>query len=201
MIVVTTNEIPGYRIDAVMGEVMGMTVRAANAGQNFVASFRSIGGGEVTEYTQLVYESRQEVMNRMTTEAQRRGANAVIGMRFDTGDIAQAFSEVCAYGTAVYAVPLNEDEEGHTKQSAQVAAQGGAASTPQGPSASQPPPAAGYGAQAPAAPDQPQPQTSYGQHPAQPQPPQPGQPQPGQPQPGYGQNPPPPPGYGQNPYQ
>src|SRR5690625_7920959 len=81
MIVVTTNEIPGYRIEAVMGEVMGLTVRSANIGQNFVASFRSIGGGEVTEYTKLVYESRQEVMNRMTTEAQRRGANAVIGMR------------------------------------------------------------------------------------------------------------------------
>ncbi|UFU08034.1 YbjQ family protein [Ruania halotolerans] len=184
MIVVTTNEIPGYRIDAVMGEVMGLTVRAANAGQNFVASFRSIGGGEVTEYTQLVYESRQEVMNRMVTEAQRRGANAVIGMRFDTGDIAQAFSEVCAYGTAVYAVPLGEDEEGHTKQSAQVAAQATSASTPQGPGASQPPPAAGYGAQAPAAQQPPAPQAGYAE------------------QPGYGQQPPPPPsGYGQNPYQ
>src|SRR5699024_8333568 len=102
MIVVTTNEIPGYRIEAVMGEVMGLTVRSANIGQNFVASFRSIGGGEVTEYTRLVYESRQEVMNRMTTEGQRRGANAVIGMRFDTGDIAQSFSELCAYGTPVH---------------------------------------------------------------------------------------------------
>lgn len=147
MIVVTTNEVPGYRVEAVMGEVMGLTVRSANIGQNFVASFRSIGGGEVTEYTQLVYESRQEVMNRMTTEAQRRGANAVIGMRFDTGDISQSFSEVCAYGTAVVVVPLGEDEEGHTPQSAQFAGE-----SRQGPPASQPappPPAAGQGAQVP----------------------------------------------------
>ena len=172
MIVVTTNEIPGYRVEAVMGEVMGLTVRSANIGQNFVASFRSIGGGEVTEYTKLVYESRQEVMNRMTTEAQRRGANAVIGMRFDTGDIAQAFSEVCAYGTAVYVVPLGEDEEGHTPQSAQFAdgdQQGPAISQPTTP----PPPAAGYGAQVP---QPPQGQQGYGQQPPPPPPP-----------PGYGQ--------------
>ncbi|WP_022918036.1 YbjQ family protein [Ruania albidiflava] len=185
MIVVTTNEIPGYRVEAVMGEVMGLTVRSANIGQNFVASFRSIGGGEVTEYTKLVYESRQEVMNRMTTEAQRRGANAVIGMRFDTGDIAQAFSEVCAYGTAVYVVPLGEDEEGHTPQSAQFADGG----SQQGPSASQPvtpppPPAAGYDAQVPQPPQAqpPQGQQGYGQQPPPPPPPAPG----------YGQQ-----GYGQ----
>lgn len=154
MIVVTTNEVPGYRVEAVMGEVMGLTVRSANIGQNFVASFRSIGGGEVTEYTQLVYESRQEVMNRMTTEAQRRGANAVIGMRFDTGDISQSFSEVCAYGTAVYVVPMGKNEEGHTPQSVQFADQ--AQRSPQGQQGQRsqqgqqaPPPAAGYGAQVP----------------------------------------------------
>lgn len=65
MLIVTTNDIPGYRIEAVFGEVMGMTVRSANIGANFVASFRAIGGGEVSEYTQLVYDSRQQVMSRM----------------------------------------------------------------------------------------------------------------------------------------
>lgn len=135
MIVVTTNEIPGYRIDAVMGEVMGLTVRSANVGQNFVASFRSIAGGEVTEYTQLVYESRQEVMNRMVTEAERRGANAVVGMRFDTGDIAQAFSEVCAYGTAVYATPIADGEPGATKQSIEQARAAGAPAAAPAPAA------------------------------------------------------------------
>lgn len=122
MIIVTTNEVPGYAIDAVLGEVMGMTVRAANFGANFSASFRAIGGGEVTEYTQLVYESRNEVMNRMWAEAERRGANAIVGMRFDTGDIGQAFTEICAYGTAVVARPLGRDEEGATPQSIQQSA-------------------------------------------------------------------------------
>ncbi|MET3975491.1 YbjQ family protein [Cellulosimicrobium sp. TH-20] len=129
MIIVTTNDVPGYRIDAVLGEVMGMTVRSANLGANFVASFRSIGGGEVKEYTQLVYESRQEVMHRMVQEAQRRGANAVVGMRFDTGEIAASFSEVCAYGTAVVVSPLAAGQPGATAQSAHQAQ--GAPSAPQ----------------------------------------------------------------------
>jgi uncharacterized protein YbjQ (UPF0145 family) len=177
MIVVTTNEIPGYRIDAVMGEVMGLTVRSANIGQNFVASFRSIGGGEVTEYTRLVYESRQEVMNRMTVEAQRRGANAVIGMRFDTGDIAQAFSEVCAYGTAVYATPIGDDEPGHTKQSVEQAKNPANVAPAPAPNPGQPQ-APGYGGASG------HPQGGYGQQPG-----------------GYGQQPGQPGGYGQQPGQ
>jgi uncharacterized protein YbjQ (UPF0145 family) len=134
MIIVTTNEVPGYAIEAVLGEVMGMTVRSANIGANFVAGFRAIGGGEVTEYTQLVYESRNEVMNRMWADAQRRGANAIVGMRFDTGDIGQAFTEICAYGTAVVIRPLAEGERGATPQSVQQARQSG-----RQPAAPQPP--------------------------------------------------------------
>lgn len=125
MIIVTTNEVPGYRIDAVLGEVMGMTVRSANIGANFVASFRAMGGGEVQEYTKIVYESRNEVMNRMWADAQQRGANAVVGMRFDTGEIGQAFTEICAYGTAVVVRPIPEGEEGATLQSVQQAAASG----------------------------------------------------------------------------
>ncbi len=121
MIVVTTNEIPGYRITAVIGEVMGMTVRTANMGANFTAGFRALGGGEVPEYTQLIFESRQQVMARMVDDARRRGANAVIGMRFDSESIAQSFSEICAYGTGVIAVPIPEGEPGATPQSAMMA--------------------------------------------------------------------------------
>ncbi len=117
MLIVTTNDIPGYRVEAVLGEVMGMTVRAANIGANFVASFRAIGGGEVNEYTQLVYDSRQQVMQRMWEQATQRGANAIIGCRFDTGEIAAQFSEVCCYGTAVVVVPIPEGEPGATPQS------------------------------------------------------------------------------------
>jgi uncharacterized protein YbjQ (UPF0145 family) len=123
MLIVTSNDIPGYRIEAVLGEVMGMTVRSANIGANFVAGIRAIGGGEVNEYTKLVYESRQQVMQRMWQDAVSRGANAIVAMRFDTGDIAQAFSEVCAYGTAVIAEPIPEGQAGATKQSASVVAQ------------------------------------------------------------------------------
>lgn len=117
MIVVTTNEIPGYRIQAVLGEVMGLTVRATNIGQSFTAGLRSIGGGELPEFTKIMYESRHEVMRRMVAEAQQRGANAVVAMRFDT-DSLQQFSEVCAYGTAVIVEPIPAGEPGATGQSA-----------------------------------------------------------------------------------
>lgn len=122
MIVVTTPDVPGYRITAVLGEVMGLTVRTANIGANFTAGFRAIGGGEVPEYTQLVYQSRQQVMARMVEEAQRRGANAIVAMRFDSESIAQSFSEICVYGTAVVAEPIPGGEPGATPQSAALAA-------------------------------------------------------------------------------
>ncbi len=122
MIVVTTNEIPGYRVSAVLGEVMGLTVRSTNIGSSFTASLRSIGGGEIPEYTKIMYESRAEVMHRLVTEAQSRGANAILMMRFDTGAIGQ-FSEVCAYGTAVIVNPIPAGEPGSTLQSSQAAVQ------------------------------------------------------------------------------
>ena len=122
MIVVTSNEVPGYRIQAVLGEVMGLTVRSTNIGANFTAGFRSIGGGEIPEYTKIMYESRHEVMRRMTEEAAQRGANAIVAMRFDTDSIGQ-FSEGCAYGTAVIVEPIPAGEPGATGQSAQLAGQ------------------------------------------------------------------------------
>ncbi len=123
MIVVTTNEIPGYRVTAVLGEVMGLTVRATNIGSNFTAGIRAIGGGEIPEYTKIMYESRAEVMHRLVTEAKQRGANAILMMRFDTGAIGQ-FSEVCAYGTAAIVEPIPAGQPGATPQSAHLAAQG-----------------------------------------------------------------------------
>ncbi|MCL2091732.1 MAG: YbjQ family protein [Micrococcales bacterium] len=117
MLIVTTNEIAGYQIESVLGEVMGLTVRSQHIGANIMAGFKSIGGGEISEYTRLVYDSRNQVMERMWQEAQRRGANAVIAMRFDNGDIASNFTEVCAYGTAVVVRPIATLEEGGTPQS------------------------------------------------------------------------------------
>lgn len=103
---VTTNDVPGYRVTQVLGEVMGLTVRSTNFGQGFTAGFRALGGGEIPEFTKLMYESRYEVMNRMWGEAVQRGANAVIAMRFDSGSLG-SFSEMCAYGTAVVIEPID----------------------------------------------------------------------------------------------
>lgn len=105
MFMVTTNDIPGYRITQVLGEVMGLTVRSTDFGQGFAAGFRSLGGGEIPEYTQVMYEARQVVIGRMWAEAQQRGGNAIVAMRFDAGSI-QNFTEICAYGTAVVVEPL-----------------------------------------------------------------------------------------------
>jgi uncharacterized protein YbjQ (UPF0145 family) len=118
MIIVTTNDIPGYRVQAVLGEVMGLTVRSTNIGSGIVASFRAIGGGEITEFTKIMHESRNEVMARMVTEAEQKGANAIMMMRYDSGSIGQ-FSEVCAYGTAVVVAPIPAGQPGATDQSAQ----------------------------------------------------------------------------------
>ncbi|WP_149202503.1 YbjQ family protein, partial [Actinotalea subterranea] len=130
MIVVTTNDLPGHRIEAVLGEVMGLTVRSANLGANFTAGFRAMGGGEIPEYTDLVYQSRQQVMARMVEEARRRGANAILAMRFDNGSIGQSFSEVCAYGTAAVVRPIPAGEPGANEQSAHLARTGGVAGAP-----------------------------------------------------------------------
>ncbi|OFP70250.1 YbjQ family protein [Actinomyces sp. HMSC065F12] len=117
MIVVTTNDIPGYRIDAVLGEVMGLTVRSASIGQTFTASFRTIGGGEIPEYTRIMIDSREQVMSRMVDQAARRGANAVIAMPFDTGELAEQMTEVCVHGTAVVVSPIPQGQAGATLQS------------------------------------------------------------------------------------
>jgi len=121
MLIVTSNDIPGYRIDAVLGEVMGMTVRSANIGSNFVAGFRSLGGGEIPEYTQIVYDSRNQVMQRMWDQCVQRGGNAIVAMRFDTDSIGQSFTEVCAYGTAVVIHPIASAADGGTPQSVAAA--------------------------------------------------------------------------------
>ena len=120
MIMVTTNDVPGYRVQAILGEVMGLTVRSTNIGSSFTAGFRAIGGGEIPEYTKIMYESRHEVMRRMVAEAEQRGANAIIMMRFDSGAIGQ-FSEMCAYGTAAVIEPIPAGQPGATPQSAQQA--------------------------------------------------------------------------------
>jgi len=101
VLVSTMNDLPGYEADKVFGEVFGLTVRSRDFGSNFTASFRSLGGGEVPEYTQMLAESRHVAVMRMCQMAQQMGANAILAMRFDCNEIAQTMSEVAAYGTAV----------------------------------------------------------------------------------------------------
>ena len=101
MIVTTMNDIPGYEIDEVYGEVMGLTVRSRNVGSQIGAQFKSILGGELKGMTKALIDSREEVMQRMVAEAETKGANAIIAMRFDTSEMGPNWTEICAYGTAV----------------------------------------------------------------------------------------------------
>jgi uncharacterized protein YbjQ (UPF0145 family) len=103
MIVTTMNDLPGYEIDEVYGEVMGLTVRSRNVGSQLGASLKSILGGELKGMTKALIDSRHEVMERMTQEAESKGANAIIAMRFDTSEMGPNWTEICAYGTAVRA--------------------------------------------------------------------------------------------------
>ncbi|MFL6114804.1 MAG: YbjQ family protein [Catenulispora sp.] len=98
---VTTNDIPGFRIDHVYGEVFGLTVRSRNAFSQMGAGLKSMFGGELKGMTKALVDSRNEVMQRMIQEALNRGANAIVGMRFDTSEMGDVWTEICAYGTAV----------------------------------------------------------------------------------------------------
>ena len=108
MLVVTTNEIPGWQIQRVCGEVFGLTVRSRNAFSQLGAGFKSMFGGELQGMTKNLAESRNEVMGRMLEHARAKGGNAVIGMRFDTSEMGDVWTELCAYGTAVVAIPVDE---------------------------------------------------------------------------------------------
>jgi uncharacterized protein YbjQ (UPF0145 family) len=106
MLIATTNEIAGYEIDEVYGEVFGLTVRSRNVGSQLGAGLKSIIGGELKGMTKQLSESRQEVIDRMVEEAEAKGANAIVAMRFDSSELGDSWTEVCAYGTAVRARKL-----------------------------------------------------------------------------------------------
>src|SRR5919109_3879359 len=97
MLISTTNELAGYEIVEVLGEVMGLTVRSRNIGSQFGASLKSIFGGELKGMTKALVDSRHEVMDRMQEEAESKGANAIIAMRFDTSEMGPNWTEICAY--------------------------------------------------------------------------------------------------------
>jgi len=101
MIVVTTEHVPGQRETASLGLVRGSSIRARHIGKDVMATFRNIAGGEVHEYSKLLGESREQAIDRMIEEAEALGANAIIGVRFQTSMVMQGAAEMLCYGTAV----------------------------------------------------------------------------------------------------
>jgi uncharacterized protein YbjQ (UPF0145 family) len=103
LIISTMNDLPGYKIDEVMGEVFGLTVRSRNVGSQVGASLKSLVGGELKGMTKMLAEGREHATERLVEEAEAKGANAVIAFRFDTSELGATWTEICAYGTAVRA--------------------------------------------------------------------------------------------------
>jgi len=101
MILTTLEYVPGKTITKHLGLVQGSTVRAKHAGKDIMAGIKNIFGGELTAYTELLHESRDEAIERMKQQAQATGANAILNVRFSTSSITQGASEIFTYGTAV----------------------------------------------------------------------------------------------------
>ncbi len=115
MIVVTTPYLSGHRVVETKGMVFGLVVRSRGLGGNVMASLRSLGGGEIHEYTSMLEDTRRQALDRLVQNATLAGANAILSMRFDSSELAGTMSEIVAYGTAVVvetddsAAPVNAD--------------------------------------------------------------------------------------------
>jgi uncharacterized protein YbjQ (UPF0145 family) len=101
MLIATTNDVPGHEVEEVLGEVFGLTVRSRNLGSQIGAGLKSIIGGELGGMTKMLAQGRQEAIARLVAEAEVKGANAILAMRFDTSELGSTWTEICAYGTAV----------------------------------------------------------------------------------------------------
>ena len=101
MLISTMNDLPGYEVEEVIGEVFGLTVRTRNLGSQFGAGLKSIVGGELKGMTKMLAAGRNDARARLAEEVRAAGGNAVLAFRFDTADFANMGTEICAYGTAV----------------------------------------------------------------------------------------------------
>jgi uncharacterized protein YbjQ (UPF0145 family) len=101
MLISTMNDVPGHEVTEVIGEVFGLTVRSRNVGAQIGAGLKSILGGELKGMTKQLIQSREEAISRLVEEAESKGANCVLAMRFDVSDLGGNWSEICAYGTAI----------------------------------------------------------------------------------------------------
>jgi uncharacterized protein YbjQ (UPF0145 family) len=106
MIITTMNDLPGWEIEEVLGEVFGLTVRSRNVGSQIGASLKSIVGGELKGMTKMLADGRRHAQQRLEEEAGGKGADAVVAFRFDTSELGGTWTEICAYGTAVRARKL-----------------------------------------------------------------------------------------------
>ena len=100
MLITTTNDVAGYEIQEILGEVFGLTVRSRHIGSQIGASFKSLVGGELGGMTKMLAEGREEAIRRLVAEAELKGATAILAMRFDTSELGSPWTEICAYGTA-----------------------------------------------------------------------------------------------------
>ena len=107
MLIATTPFIAGWRVTETKGHVFGLVVRSRGLGGNIMAGLRSLGGGEIKEYTSLLEDTRRQAIDRLVQNATTMGANAILSMRFDSTELAGTMSEIVAYGTAVVLVPDN----------------------------------------------------------------------------------------------
>ncbi len=105
MIVATTPYLAGFRITEVKGQVFGLVVRSRGLAGNVAAGLRSLVGGEIHEYTELLEDTRRQAVDRLVRNATEMGANAILSMRFDSSEMGQTMSEIVAYGTAVVVEP------------------------------------------------------------------------------------------------
>jgi uncharacterized protein YbjQ (UPF0145 family) len=106
LIVATTESVAGHRTTQTLGQVFGLVVRSRGLGGNIMAGLRSLGGGEITEYTELLEDARRHAVDRMVQNATAMGANAVIRMQYDSSEIGTTMSEIVAYGTAAVVEPI-----------------------------------------------------------------------------------------------
>ena len=113
MIVATTPFIAGHRIVETKGQVFGLVVRSRGFSGNLIAGLRSLGGGEIHEYTQLLEDTRRQALDRLVQNATLMGANAIISMRFDSSEMASYMTEIVAYGTAVVIEPDASASQAH----------------------------------------------------------------------------------------
>jgi uncharacterized protein YbjQ (UPF0145 family) len=113
----TSNYVPGFAVDKVLGLTYGITVRSRGIGGNIIAGLRTIAGGEINEYTEMAQQARQQALDRLSEHAAQMGANAVISVMFDSTAIGNTMDEIIAFGTAVIVVPADASQQRDVKLS------------------------------------------------------------------------------------